>query len=102
MFLHLAQVTGHLLDVLLTLHHPVADEGVAAHHRGDQDRPHQVLLDLRIDVIRGQRQFGVDDAGANGLERSLVADQRGGQEAAAKQQYQREDRQAVTLLGVFS
>ncbi|MNP11791.1 hypothetical protein D3C76_1039950 [compost metagenome] len=99
--LYLAQVAGHLVDVLLPLHHPVADEGVTTHHRGDQDRPHQVLLDLRVDIVRGQRQFGVDDAGANGLERSLVADQRGGQEAAAKQQYQREDQQAVALLGVF-
>ncbi|MNE82869.1 hypothetical protein D3C80_1796330 [compost metagenome] len=101
MLLDLAQVAGHRLDVFLTLHHPVTHEGVAAHHRGNQDGPDQVLLDFRVDVVGGQRQFGVDDAGANGLERRLVTHQRGGQEATAKQQYQGEDQQAMALLGVF-
>ena len=39
------------LGILLALHHPVAQEGVAAHHRGDQDGPDQILLDFRVDVV---------------------------------------------------
>ncbi|MNP05274.1 hypothetical protein D3C76_972210 [compost metagenome] len=41
-----AQVAGHLVGVAFAGHHPVAHEGIARHHRGDQDRPHQVFLDF--------------------------------------------------------
>ncbi|MNY21930.1 hypothetical protein D3C86_1555100 [compost metagenome] len=94
--LHLAQVAGHLGDILLAAHHPVADEGVAGHHRGDQHRRDQVLLDLRVDVVRGQRQFGVDDVVADRVERGVVADQRGGEEATAEQYQQQQDQGTLT------
>ncbi|MNG95117.1 hypothetical protein D3C79_541430 [compost metagenome] len=60
-----AQVSGDLGGVALAAQGPVAQEGVVGHHRRDQDRPHEVLLDFRIDRVGGQRQLGVDDAVAD-------------------------------------
>mgnify|MGYP000294829003 CR=1 FL=1 len=84
--LHFTQVAGHLLGVLLAGQHPVTQEGVAGHHRGDEGGAHQVFLDFRVDGVGGQRQLGVDDAVADGIARGVVAQQRGGEKAAAEQE----------------
>ncbi|MNE24687.1 hypothetical protein D3C80_1179840 [compost metagenome] len=89
------QVAGHLVGVAFTGHHPVAHEGVARHHRGDQDRPHQVLLDFRVDRIRGQRQLGIDDVVADRVARGVVTEQGCRQETTAQQEQQRQDERAL-------
>ena len=61
-----AKVAGHALGILLAGQHPVPQEGVLGHHRGDQHRANQVLLDFRVNRVGRQRQFRIDDAVADG------------------------------------
>ena len=97
--LDFAQVAGHGLGILLAGDHPVAQEGIARHHRGDLGRADQVLLDLRVDVVRGQRQLGVDDVVADAVARGEVADQAGGEEAAQQQDRQKRQQGDLGLAG---
>lgn len=96
---HGAQVAGDAPGVLLAGQHPVAQEGVLGHHRGDQHRADQVFLDLGVDGVGGQRQLGVDDAVADRPARGVVAEQRGGQEAAGQQQQQGDEQRALREQG---
>ncbi|MNJ67550.1 hypothetical protein D3C77_637330 [compost metagenome] len=82
----LVQVAVHLSRVPFAGQRPVTQKGVVGHHRGDQDRPHQVLLDFRIHRIGGQRQFGVDDVVADRATRGEVTQQGRRQKAAGEQQ----------------
>ena len=88
--LYLAQIAGDLPDVLLTVFDPVVQEGVVGHHRGDQHRAHQVALDFRVDVVRGQRQFGAEDAAAYRFQRGVVTEEGGGEESAQQQKQQQQ------------
>gem|GEM_PF-4855376 len=92
---HLHQVARHLADVPLAAQHPVAQEGVVRHGRGDQHRPHQVLLDLGIDVARGERQILLDDGVADGLLRDEIADQGDSEETGEQQQGQQRQQAAA-------
>ncbi|MNS49927.1 hypothetical protein D3C72_825590 [compost metagenome] len=95
----LVEVAGHLLGVLFAVDHPVAHEGVAGHHRGNQDRPDQVFLDFRVDRVGRQRQLGVDDVVADRLAGGVVAEQRRGEEPGAEQGDQRQDQRALRVQG---
>ena len=92
----LLQITDHGADVLLPAHDPVAQEGVVRHGRRDEHGPHQILLDLRIDIARGERQFLGDDGIQDRLLRHVVAAERGGEEAGCQQDAQPQE-QALTL-----
>ncbi|MNV99688.1 hypothetical protein D3C71_1950850 [compost metagenome] len=81
----LTEVTGNALGVLLAGQHPVTQERVLGHHRRNEDGSDQVFLDLRIDRVGGQRQFGVDDAIADRAARGKVAEQRCGEKATGQQ-----------------
>ena len=77
----LVQVADDLGGFLFAAQHPVLDEGVVGHQRGHEHRAQQVALDLRVDVVAGQRQFVLDDRLAQAVPRRPVADGVGGQEA---------------------
>ena len=77
---NLLQVARDLGDVALAGQHPVAQEGIVGHHRGDEDRPHQILLDFGIDGVARHRQLVVDDLAADGTAGHEVAGEAGGQE----------------------
>ncbi|MNQ48083.1 hypothetical protein D3C85_619480 [compost metagenome] len=93
----LVEVTGHLVGILFTIDHPVAHEGVAGHHRGNQDRPDEVFLDFRVDRVRRQRQFGVDDVVADRGPGGVVTEEGGGEETCAQQRDQREHQRTLRV-----
>ena len=94
---HFLEVARHLPDVAFSGHHPFAQEGIARHHRGDQNRANQILLDLGINVVRGQWQFGRDNRFADRVPRDEVTDQRGCHESGTEQQPQGRDQLALVI-----
>ena len=93
----LVEVASHFLGVLLAVDHPVTHEGVAGHHRGNQDRSDKVFLDFRVDRVRGQRQLGVDDAVTDGRSRGVVTEERGREKACAQQRDERQDQRTLRI-----